>query len=48
VGFNGARNDKLLGIFHEIVEEYMGKELALKGFIFPLLVDVKDVKVSFD
>ncbi len=46
MGFNGATNDKFLRVFHEIVEENTRKELALKGFRFPLPINTKDAKVS--
>lgn len=46
VGFDiGARNDKLLKVLHEIVEEDKGKKITLEGFKF-LLVDAKDIEVS--
>jgi hypothetical protein len=46
VGFNGATNDNFFKVLHEIVEENTRKELALKGFRFPLPINTKDAKVS--
>jgi hypothetical protein len=34
VGFIGAKEDALLKVLHETVEEDKGKELAFKGFKF--------------
>jgi 2'-5' RNA ligase len=32
VGFDGARNDKLCKVLHEIAEEDKGKKITLEGF----------------
>jgi len=45
-GFDGARDDKLLRVFHEINEEDKGKKLTLKGFKSPLPIDVEDMEVN--
>jgi hypothetical protein len=46
MGFNGAKDDGVCGVLHEIVEEDKGKKFALGGFKSPPLVDAKDAKVS--
>jgi len=45
MGFDGARNDKLFKVLHEIVEENKGKKITLRGFK-SLPIDAKDVEVS--
>jgi hypothetical protein len=44
MGFDGAGNDKLLKVLHEIVEEDKGKKLTLGGFRSP--PDAKDTEGS--
>ncbi len=46
VGFDGAGDEKLLGIIHETIEEDKGPKLALKCLISLPLIDVEDVKVN--
>jgi hypothetical protein len=46
VRFNGAENDKLLGVLHEIAEEDKGKKLAFEGFGSPPPIDAMDVEVN--
>jgi hypothetical protein len=42
-----VRDEKLPPFFHEIVKEDKGPQLALRGLIFPLPIDVKDTEVNF-
>jgi hypothetical protein len=44
--FDGAEDDALIGVLHEIAKEDKGKKFALGGFKSPLLVDVEDTKVN--
>jgi hypothetical protein len=46
VGFDGTRDYSFIGVFHETAKEDKGKELDLKGFRSPLLVNAKDVEVN--
>jgi hypothetical protein len=47
VGFhNGAKDEKLPQVLHEIPEEDKGLELALGSFKSPPPIDIKDVEVS--
>jgi hypothetical protein len=46
VGFNGAGDDPLPSVLHETAKEDKGKELTLRGFKSPPLVDAEDAKVS--
>jgi hypothetical protein len=41
-----VKDEKLLRVFHEIVKEDKGPQLALGGFISPLPIDVEDVEVN--
>jgi hypothetical protein len=44
--FDGAKEDALLGVLHEIAKEDKGKELALGGFRSPPPMGAKDTEVS--
>jgi len=46
VGFDGARDDILLKVLHEVVKEDKGRKLDFGGFKSPLPIDAKDTKVS--
>ncbi len=46
MGFNGAKDDGVHGIFHETTEQDKGREFTLGGFRSPPLVDVEDMEVS--
>jgi len=45
VGFDGAKDEKLLPVLHEIVEKDMGLELSLEGFRSLPPIDTGDVEV---
>jgi len=45
MGFDGARNDKLFKVLHEITEEDKGEKITLEGFK-SFLVYAKDTEVS--
>jgi hypothetical protein len=46
VGFDGAGNERLLGIIHETIEEDKGPKLAFKCFRSLPLIDEEDVEVN--
>ncbi len=46
VGFNGARDDTLLGVLHEFAKEDKGKKFALRDFRSLPPVDAKDAEVN--
>ncbi len=45
MGFNGAKDEKLLPILQEIIEKDMGLELFIEGFRYFPPVDTEDVEV---
>jgi len=45
-GFDGAKDDTLLGVLHEIINKNKGKELTFEGFKSPPFINIKDAKVS--
>ncbi len=46
MGFNGAGDEKLPKVLHEIAEEDKGPELTFKDFISLPAIDTKDVEVN--
>jgi hypothetical protein len=46
VGFDVARNEKLLLVLHVITKEDKGPKLALRGFRSSSFANVKDTKVN--
>jgi hypothetical protein len=45
-GYDGAKDDKLFGVLHEIIKKIKGKKLAFEGFKVPPFVNAKDAEVS--